>query len=428
MRVWPAWAVLLSILAPGQVWGRVWSVQVDGTGDAPTIQAAIDSASSGDEVSVQPGTYFENIDFLGKDLVVRGAMGPAATVIDGSILDSAVVTIQSGESRAACIEGFTVQGGRGNRPSTRKNGGGVYVQNASPSIVGNVIRENMSADWGGGISLDTESDGPLIAPLVAGNRIELNTAGINGGGIVVWDANAEIRDNVFIENEAAFDGGGIYVAMFSPGGVDIRGNQFWGNVARDHGGAIEAGRQVQSGPMNIEWNLFVRNQAYGEDGPDNGTGGAISMRGWAAVIRNNTFANNLGSGGDGCTGGGIMVSSGARTVLIENNLFYSDMGCGITCRALSGAAGAEVRNNLFWQNTPFDISTPSDCDFGVVEDNLFEDPMLCGPESDNYTVSVDSPALSAAPMIGVWLSPGCGPGVPVESTTWGRIKARFQND
>ena len=35
--------------------------------DFPTIQEAIDAASDGDCITVEPGTYVENIDFLGGD-------------------------------------------------------------------------------------------------------------------------------------------------------------------------------------------------------------------------------------------------------------------------------------------------------------------------------------------------------------------------
>ena len=52
--------------------------------DQPTIQAAINAASNGDTVLVSPGTYFENINFIGKAITVKSASGPAVTIIDGS--------------------------------------------------------------------------------------------------------------------------------------------------------------------------------------------------------------------------------------------------------------------------------------------------------------------------------------------------------
>ncbi|MCA9759707.1 MAG: cell surface protein, partial [Candidatus Eisenbacteria bacterium] len=40
---------------------RDWYVYVDGSGDAPTIQGAVDQAADGDRIFVGPGTYEERV-------------------------------------------------------------------------------------------------------------------------------------------------------------------------------------------------------------------------------------------------------------------------------------------------------------------------------------------------------------------------------
>jgi len=49
--------LLCTGLHPAAATARTWTVRADSTGDAPTIQAALDSAVSGDDVLVTPGTY-----------------------------------------------------------------------------------------------------------------------------------------------------------------------------------------------------------------------------------------------------------------------------------------------------------------------------------------------------------------------------------
>ena len=128
----------------------------------PTIQGAIVAAQPGDVVDVQPGTYVENIDFLGKAITVRGS-GAGLSVIDGGS-NGSVVTFQSGETSASVLEGFTITNGTGTFTSIAgmmlPAGGGIFVLgflqpsgfSLSPTIRKCEITGNM-ASHGGGVSV-----------------------------------------------------------------------------------------------------------------------------------------------------------------------------------------------------------------------------------------------------------------------------------
>ena len=79
-------------------------------GEYPTIQLAIDTARHGDVVLVSPGTYYEAINFHGKNITVRGADGPLHTAITNERMVN-LVTFDQGETHEAVLEGFTLSGG-----------------------------------------------------------------------------------------------------------------------------------------------------------------------------------------------------------------------------------------------------------------------------------------------------------------------------
>src|SRR5262245_3235742 len=179
--------------------------------DRPTIQSAIDFVIDGDTVLVAPGNYRENINFGGKAITVTSESGPQGTIIDGGSADT-VVILTSGEGRGSVLNGFTLQNGKAPF-SSGFTGAGIKVQNSSPTITNNVIRNNLACD-GGGIGIDFGS--PLIQRNTITGNSNRDCSGGGGGGISIRGASSvEILDNVISDNGMGSFGGGIY--MFGAG-------------------------------------------------------------------------------------------------------------------------------------------------------------------------------------------------------------------
>src|SRR5947208_3193179 len=102
----------------------------------PTIQAAINAAANGDTVLVAPGTYYENINFMGKAITVTSSGGPSVTTINGGALGTVVMFITN-EGRNSVLSGFTITNGNSyynnqNLGILDYEGGGIFVNSAPP--------------------------------------------------------------------------------------------------------------------------------------------------------------------------------------------------------------------------------------------------------------------------------------------------------
>ena len=132
----------------------LFSTIINVPGDYPTIQVGINAASDGDTVLVQPGTYIENINFNGKNIVVKSAQGAEETVIDGDH-NGSVVLFDSGEDNTAMLRGFSLRNGNGTNLSGVNCGGGIFCFHSDPSLKDLIVGENHvgSVGVGGGIAL-----------------------------------------------------------------------------------------------------------------------------------------------------------------------------------------------------------------------------------------------------------------------------------
>ena len=203
--------------------------------DQPTIQSGIDAAVSGDIILVDDGTYKGkgnvDLDFKGKAITIRSVNGSTSTIIDCQDQDVRGVYFRNGETQSSVLRGFTIT------KSKVKSGGGIYCENASPTIAKCVIIDNQSTN-GGGIYCVNNSSPVVVDCIVTANQVSRNGGGIyasnnsspsvtgciisnnqasNGSGIYCINNSSPVIVNcVVADNQAVGDGGGIYCGASSP--------------------------------------------------------------------------------------------------------------------------------------------------------------------------------------------------------------------
>jgi hypothetical protein len=114
-------AALLALLLAGPTQpagAATYTVEPDGSGDFPTIQAAIDAATHGDVIELGDGVFTgsgnHSITFGGRQITVRSASdNPASCVLDlqGSLTNSVRAFSFTAEGPQTVIRGITIANG-----------------------------------------------------------------------------------------------------------------------------------------------------------------------------------------------------------------------------------------------------------------------------------------------------------------------------
>ena len=190
--------------------------------DFTTIQDGIDNSADIDTVLVKPGTYYERINFSGKNitlaslfLTTRDTSYTSQTIIDGGAVGS-VVTFAKNETENSKLIGFTIKNGYS------QFGAGIHILGSSPFIADNIITKNrakhtydfeiMTLGSGSGIYLNNSSS------TITRNRIIRNYGAVSGGGLLITDCeNTTLINNIISYNSTenfwacSTVGGGVHV-------------------------------------------------------------------------------------------------------------------------------------------------------------------------------------------------------------------------
>jgi hypothetical protein len=222
--------VLLTVALPSQ--GRIITVDDDGPADFNDIQSAIDDASNGDVVVVNPGMYTgpgnDDIRFMGKAITVQ-SIDPndpaivAGTVIDCGGMSRPGITFRYGEGPGSFLAGLTVTNCHARRFAT------VYCNGSSPTIANCMFRDNSGAE-SGGIYCSTNASPTIVNCIFSENHAT------RGGAIRSRNSSPSLIGCIFTRNSALGSGGAVDNSERSS--VNMTNCVFAGNSGGQYGGGI----------------------------------------------------------------------------------------------------------------------------------------------------------------------------------------------
>ena len=307
-------------------------------GDQPTIQAGINASSNGDTVLVQPGTYYQNINFNGKNITVASLFLTTGdttyisqTIINGGNSNS-VVKFNSGESNDAVLSGFTIINGY--------------------------------AYYGAGINCYSGS-----SPTLSYLNIENNNGypGDSYGGGLVCDGSSPTCSNLTFTGNYANEGGAVWIHL--NGDAGFSDCVFTDNTS-SHGGAM----QISYSDPVIDHSVF-----YANNSP---FGGAVYVFNYSTPeFINCTFSQN-----EADYGGAFYCSDLGGAPIITNCILWNDESL--------------YNNEIFATSSTYPpVVTFSDVENGIGQSWLgtgciADDPLFLDPENLDFHLTIDSPCIN----------------------------------
>ena len=299
------------------------------------IQEKINSCMDGDIILVAPGVYRENINFYGKNITLK-AETPFTAIIDGQYYMNTIRFV-SDESRRAKLSGFIIRNG------DARTGGGIYIDDASPTIENCRIEDNAAELYGGGLYISGVS-----SPLLISTTVQNNQSNGSGGGIYCYQSTPTLSQSIITQNESQLNGGAIYIA--GNANPNLHNMLIYDNFARYNGGAIA----VNAASVGMKHCTVI----------DNNAGEGIAL-----YVEKVTSPNQ---------------------VVVQNSIFWQTDEMAYHVIASDNNSDIQVTGSNIFQKSGAYPGT----------NNINLDPKFVNPETNNFRIKTDSECLNAGLDLG----------------------------
>jgi MYXO-CTERM domain-containing protein len=339
-----------------------------------TITSAVDAASSGDTITIAPGTYSECVYPNGKNLSIVGS-GPDSTRIDGTGQCDNTLSLWNGETVTVSELSLQNTGGRAvyhyysdltleevtisNSGNEEWYGGALYLDGGTTRLRESSITDN-TALVGGAIYIYAYAELQIDDSSVSRNQ----SLDVGGAIYIYYDTDIEIDDSIFEANSSASSGGAIYayweVDLFTndtdflsntAGGAGGAIEFDWYGDLKMTGGRVEGNTAVSSGGAVYSYvpTDVVLSETNWTGNTTGGEGGALALY-WPTLVQitDSEFTGNQAV--EGYAGGALQLYV-ATMVSLQRNLFCGNQASygGAISDQWTSAADSML-NNRFVEN------------------------------------------------------------------------------